>query len=117
MKIYRMPMEALPGIYAEYLMKDGQRAFIGVVSPHGDPLNQALGAMLMPDGRCSVLDFIRNLVCAQSTSTPHTRLADRLLDPEDLGFQATAEIRDAARRALGIEPVETVKAVIRSDNT
>lgn len=34
-------------------------------------------------------------------------LAERLLNPDDLGLQATAEIRDAARVALGRQPVET----------
>ncbi|MDQ7989042.1 MAG: hypothetical protein REI09_05340 [Candidatus Dactylopiibacterium sp.] len=36
------------------------------------------------------------------------RLARRLLDPDDLGFTANREIRDAARIALGIEPVESI---------
>lgn len=31
----------------------------------------------------------------------------RMLSPEDLGFAVTAEVRDAARQALGMQPVET----------
>lgn len=34
-----------------------------------------------------------------------TRLCKRLLDPEDLGYAVTEEVRNAARRALGIAPV------------
>lgn len=41
------------------------------------------------------------------------RLAHRLLDPDDLGFTANAEIRDAARVALGITPVETCPANLK----
>jgi predicted nucleotide-binding protein len=33
----------------------------------------------------------------------------RLLTPEDLGYAATPEIRDAARQALGMPRVETKK--------
>lgn len=32
----------------------------------------------------------------------------RLLNPEDLGHAVTAEVRDAARVALGMRPAETV---------
>ena len=34
-------------------------------------------------------------------------LVSRLLDPEDLGFATTAEIRDEARKVLGRGPVES----------
>ena len=43
------------------------------------------------------------------------QLARDLLDPERLGWAADAEIRDAARRALGIAPVE-VKVAMASFN-
>ena len=32
-----------------------------------------------------------------------------LLDPEQFGFAVTGEVRDQARRLLGMEPVETIK--------
>lgn len=35
------------------------------------------------------------------------RFALRFLDPEDLGHAVNPEIRDAARRVLGMQPVET----------
>lgn len=35
------------------------------------------------------------------------RFALRLLDPEDLGHAVTPEIRDEARKVLGMKPVET----------
>lgn len=35
------------------------------------------------------------------------KLILRLLDPEDFGLSVTAEVRDAARRALGLPVVET----------
>lgn len=34
-------------------------------------------------------------------------LARNLLDPEMYGWAVTAEVRDSARRCLGIEPCET----------
>lgn len=33
-----------------------------------------------------------------------TKLLGRLLDPEDLGHAVTAEVRNAAKSALGIHP-------------
>ncbi|MBY4947016.1 hypothetical protein K6V92_10340 [Cupriavidus respiraculi] len=33
----------------------------------------------------------------------------RLLDPEGYGFAVTAEVRDAAREAVGLPKVETVR--------
>lgn len=37
------------------------------------------------------------------------RLVHNLLDPEMYGYAVTAEVRDAARVALGMRPVETAK--------
>lgn len=37
------------------------------------------------------------------------RFVKRMLDPDGFGFSVTAEVRDEARRLMGIEPVETVK--------
>lgn len=37
------------------------------------------------------------------------RLVHNLLDPEMYGYAVTAEVRDAARVALGMTPVETKK--------
>ena len=34
-------------------------------------------------------------------------LVQRMLDPEDLGFAVTAEVRDLAREVLGLERVES----------
>lgn len=42
------------------------------------------------------------------------KLARRLLDPEDLGFVANAEIRDAARIAVGIQPIESTRAILET---
>lgn len=39
--------------------------------------------------------------------TGSQRLAQALLDPEDLGHQATREIRDRARASMAMPPVET----------
>jgi hypothetical protein len=36
-------------------------------------------------------------------------LAQRLLDPDDLGYAVSAEVRDAAREALGRQRVENVR--------
>lgn len=37
------------------------------------------------------------------------RLVHNLIDPEMYGYAVAAEVRDAARLALGMRPVETVK--------
>lgn len=114
MKIRRTAIEAFPGIFAEYHLNNGRRELLGVVSPHGDPLDRVLNSVLMLDGRGTALDYVRNLICGKPSQIDDNPLARRLLDPEDLGFQATAEIRDAARREIGLDPVETVAAITRS---
>lgn len=57
------------------------------------------------------LSFYDNAEAAMKRADAADRLAHRLLDPEDLGFSANAHIRDAARVALGITPIETIDSV------
>lgn len=46
---------------------------------------------------------------AQEEHDDCVRLVKELLDPEAFGLTAHREIRDAARRALGLRPCETVR--------
>lgn len=45
-------------------------------------------------------------VLGRGDSDPLRTLAKRLLDPEDFGYSVTAEVRNAARRALGMPEVK-----------
>lgn len=58
------------------------------------------GHILMPDGRSVPI------VDQTAIDTEVRNFARRLLDPEDLGHLASAEIRAAARTALGLPPAE-----------
>lgn len=124
-KIHRLPIPQFPEVFAEYTQQNGYREFLGLVSPKGDPLDRLFGALLMPDGKRTVLQHIAHAVKNADVIPPTTQapvfsaperysVARRLLDPEDLGFQATAEIRDAARIELGYTPCESVPRRIRS---
>lgn len=44
------------------------------------------------------------------------RFLRNLLDPEMFGHAVTAEVRDEARKLLGMQPVETVKRGVPSDD-
>lgn len=93
-------------------IQDISPGFVAVDTNANKP---AIGQTVTP-AESLAMDLLR--VCAhQATQTNHLQAtADvmlmrtalrRLLDPEDLGHAATAEIRDLARVALGKSPVET----------
>lgn len=46
----------------------------------------------------------------RTTAETPERLCAALLDPEDLGHSSTPELRDRARRAIGLPATETAKA-------
>jgi len=50
MKIHRLPLPQYPEIYAEYIIRDGRKDFIGIVTPHGDPIEKLCGSLLTPQG-------------------------------------------------------------------
>lgn len=52
---------------------------------------------------------IEQLAEADSQHDACVDLVHALLDPERFGYTVTAEIRDAARRALGLRACETVR--------
>lgn len=51
---------------------------------------------------------IDSVELTEEQSRQMRKLVSNLLDPEIYGYAVTAEVRDAARVVLGMQPVETI---------
>lgn len=85
-----------------------------IASTNGE--RPALGRALSP-AQALAMDLLRTCerqaqeVRYGAEHVPLVQLATRLLHPEDLGFAATPQMRDAARQALGLPATETIRRV------
>jgi hypothetical protein len=94
-------------------ISDTARLDVAIVATDGD--RPAIGRTLTP-AQALAMELLQlcnryaHEVRYGAEHVPLLALAQELCNPEGLGFACTAEVRDRARRARGLQPVVTRRA-------